>query len=709
MQQYNSPARATRQMRGPGPQWQGKYLGCRSCAHNHQSANKKLMMDTQSNTRVRVPNSLNTSTNMQPDGTDEAIDPNLQGRAMAEMHGGRRKTLMRCKQTLDVSTLNVRTLAGDHRKGELTANFSKHGLDLLGIQEHRIVHDETIRYGYIQGNALITSSAWRNERGASTGGVRILLGCKAAKALKSVRSHTSRILIANLHGNPATTIIVIYSPTNISDDNTIESFYDSLRRAIESIPAHNVLMIIGDFNARIGKPDAKFAFHETTNRNGTHLLDLISKKNLIITNLRFQKRAGKKWTYMDPAGNKCQLDFILANKKWQNSILNAEVYNSFSSIGSDHCVVTAKVRLSLRANGKTPPKKTKYDWKHFTTDTDLQQQFTVEVRNHFGALHEDESPTENYERFIEAAQEATEHLISKMKKTKRSQPSSDPRVKAARTKANEACSKYQQAINENTRYEYEQARKELEEAYNIITEEELNYKIRLIEDSHINSQHGQAWKLVNEISGRRTSQRGQIAGDTQQERVQNWYDHFVGLLGSEPDASDANVVIPPIFKNLGIEDGPFDEEEYAKAKKTLTEGKSCGEDGITPEILKRCDLDSIILKFCNIALSNVQAPDQWSIINIIPIPKSGDLSLGSNYRGISLSSLVAKVYNKMILNRIRPKLDPWLRPNQNGFHTGRTTTSQILALRRIIEGIKEYNLKAVMTFIDFKKAFDMVH
>ncbi len=119
-------------------------------------------------------------------------------------------------------------------------------------------------------------------------------------------------------------------------------------------------------------------------------------------------------------------------------------------------------------------------------------------------------------------------------------------------------------------------------------------------------------------------------------------------------------------------------------------------------------MDDIILEFCNIALTNGNgAPDQWSIINIILIPKSGDLSLGNNYRG--LSSLVAKVYNKMILNRIRPRLDPLLRPNQNGFRTGRTTTSQILALRRIIEGIKEYNLQAVMTFIGFKKAFHMVH
>ncbi len=75
-------------------------------------------------------------------------------------------------------------------------------------------------------------------------------------------------------------------------------------------------------------------------------------------------------------------------------------------------------------------------------------------------------------------------------------------------------------------------------------------------------------------------------------------------------------------------------------------------------------------------------PEQWSVLNIIPIPKSGDLSLGSNYCGISLSSVVSKVFNKMILNCIRSKLDQHLRKNQNGFRPGRTTISQILALKR---------------------------
>ena len=62
----------------------------------------------------------------------------------------------------------------------------------------------------------------------------------------------------------------------------------------------------------------------------------------------------------------------------------------------------------------------------------------------------------------------------------------------------------------------------------------------------------------------------------------------------------------------------------------------------------------------------------------------------------------------MLLNRIRPHLDPWLRINQNGFREKRSTEAQILSLRRLIEGIKSKNLPAIITFIDFKKAFDSI-
>ena len=67
------------------------------------------------------------------------------------------------------------------------------------------------------------------------------------------------------------------------------------------------------------------------------------------------------------------------------------------------------------------------------------------------------------------------------------------------------------------------------------------------------------------------------------------------------------------------------------------------------------------------------------------------------------------MYNRLILNRLRDAIDPHLRNNQNGFRSKRSTTSQVLALRRVIEEVKRNNLKAVLTFIDFRKAFDSIN
>ena len=116
-----------------------------------------------------------------------------------------------------------------------------------------------------------------------------MLNKRLINSLCKVISHSERILISIFHGNPATSIIIIYSPTNSSDDEVMNKFYDELRRAIETIPQHNVLIIIGDFNARIGKDDGNFTYHQETNKNGVLLIDIINEKQLVITNTCFQK------------------------------------------------------------------------------------------------------------------------------------------------------------------------------------------------------------------------------------------------------------------------------------------------------------------------------------------------------------------------------------------------------------------------------------
>ena len=76
------------------------------------------------------------------------------------------------------------------------------------------------------------------------------------------------------------------------------------------------------------------------------------------------------------------------------------------------------------------------------------------------------------------------------------------------------------------------------------------------------------------------------------------------------------------MNNLGIKEGAFTQEEYLRAKKAIVEGKACGEDGVSPEMLKRCQVNDIILEFCNTALLHHKKPSQWSLANIILIPKT---------------------------------------------------------------------------------------
>ena len=73
---------------------------------------------------------------------------------------------------------------------------------------------------------------------------------------------------------------------------------------------------------------------------------------------------------------------------------------------------------------------------------------------------------------------------------------------------------------------------------------------------------------------------------------------------------------------------------------------------------------------------------------ILPFPKKGDLGLAKNFRGITLTSLAAKIYNVLQRNRIGPKIDNILRKNQNNFPRNRSTTSQILTIRRILGGVR---------------------
>ena len=534
-----------------------------------------------------------------------------------------------------------------------------------------------------------------------------MLGSKARKALLKVRSINERILIAEFDGNPKTTVIVVYSPTNCADESKVEEFYNALRNTINDVPAHNFLVVLGDFNARLGPEYVPFPYHDKTNRNGGFLGELMVECGLLAANTQFQKRPGKLWTHKNKgSGQTTQLDYILVRKKWRNSVHNAEAYNSFCTVGSDHRVVTAELQLSLRTAKHA--QKTRYDWQRFSASPEMQENYTVAVRNRFQVL-EDDSNEARYEKFVKANKEAMEEVVPKKPKKKAERRSSHPSVIKARKEASDAQSTWEADKSDENQETWKRALSNLYVVYDQIKEHEIDSHISKIEATHGAQQYGEAWRTVNEITGRKQTKEGQVAGVSPEERVTTWFTHFKNLLGSPPEVDDPDEEIPNIFEDLDINDEPFTLDEFRKVKSSIKIGKAAGPDEIPPDVYKSCDFDEICLDFCNRALIENDKPDLWSYMNIIPVPKSGDLSNTNNYRGISLICIIAKIFNRLILNRIRSVIDVKLRYNQNGFRPKRTTVGQILALRRIIEGVKANNLSAIITFIDFRKAFDSIH
>ena len=155
-----------------------------------------------------------------------------------------------------------------------------------------------------------------------------------------------------------------------------------------------------------------------------------------------------------------------------------------------------------------------------------------------------------------------------------------------------------------------------------------------------------------------------------------------------------------IWKQLDIKLGPFTLELDSVLRK-IKNRKAAGLDEIPPVVWKTRQLDDIPLRHCN--------ADRWMKGCILLFPKKGDLKLAMNYRGITLTSIAAKIYNALLRNHIEPKIDNILRKNQNGFQRNRSTTSQILTIRRILKGVRAKILLATILFVDFTKAFVSIH
>ena len=102
-------------------------------------------------------------------------------------------------------------------------------------------------------------------------------------------------------------------------------------------------------------------------------------------------------------------------------------------------------------------------------------------------------------------------------------------------------------------------------------------------------------------------------------------------------------------------------------------------------------------------------PSEVTDSNIAILFKKGDRSQCGNYRGISVLSVVGKVFADILLQRLKRITDKVYPQSQSGYRENRSTIDGIFTLRQLMEKTKQQRQNLYMVFVDFTKAFDTVN
>ncbi|XP_078617621.1 uncharacterized protein LOC144885572 [Branchiostoma floridae x Branchiostoma japonicum] len=453
-----------------------------------------------------------------------------------------------------------------------------------------------------------------------------------------------------------------------------------------------------------------------TNDNGDRLVNLCQEHKLRPAQTRFPHPRSRLWTWMHPGGSTHQLDHILINGKWVNSLRNCRAYNSVE-LDSDHRILSVLLVTSLRTSKGKPCRRPKFNWRKLR-EAHTREVFQMELSNRFEALKCDEvsSPiTERYACWEKTVAETAEKVVGRCKSC--GMPSwVSAKTLELRDQRDKAKKRFLLAKTRQSKETWRQLNTSLNESYKRDEVAFTEQQIEDLEEADKKGDHLSTWKIINSISGknRRTNQkvkkRDGTAPSSDNELLAEWREYFSELLNnvSVPQTSG---LPPPADQDLPICVDPPTLEETVRAINSMKNNKAPGLDcAITAEALRGGGdvMARGIHAFCKEVFVTLTPPDQWITNVIVPLPKKGDLSLMTNYRGITLMSIAAKVYNKILLMRIRGHIDPILRSNQAGFRRGRSCAQQTHILRRIMEAYQTHQLPLVITFIDFKKAFDSI-
>ena len=487
-----------------------------------------------------------------------------------------------------------------------------------------------------EGNVMLYAG---KESGPRREGVGFILDKEATKSIIGYNPMSPRVITIRLKAHPINlTIIQVYAPTSDASDDNLESFYNTVQEALDKTPPRDLLVMMGDWNAKVGKTERKnshIGIHGLGEQNerGVKLAAFCISNDLTIGNTIFPHHPRRLYTWRSPGERtRNQIDYIMVKRRWRTSLLNVKTRPD-ADCGSDHQLLLATTKIKLQTTTKRE-NATRYDIQN------IPEAFTVEIRNRFTPLlqyaEEECTPEELWTKTTSTMSEIVKKYIPKRKRQKKAWLKNTTMDIAEERRTAKSRGDLEGLARLN---------KEFRKAANEDKRDYLKERCQHLEQSNKNPK--EVSKVIKEITGKWAPQTEVINdkdGNTLTESeaiMKRWAEHCHQLY-QEPQnhqwtRSHEHEREPDITR-----------EEVQTALRALPNDKAPGIDETPIELWKSSGEEGVTLlwKLCDKIWRCKEWPKDWCRGIFMPIYKKGNVKECSNYRTINLMVHASKVLLK---------------------------------------------------------------
>lgn len=668
------------------------------------------------------------------------------------LRGRRKPTHKLCLATWNVRTLKEDDLcchtASSGKQEEIAEVFHRYGVNIACLQEVRrlgsgveVIHRDRpsrqrwtlLHSGHkekrIHGVGIVLDrrmeNAWvaagRQWWPVSPRIIAVKLRFRKHSKLTRTRGDTLNVLV-----------ISAYAPTTSYTRAAIEQFYEDLDSVLSNKGKNDLVLIGGDFNARIGD-----GYNEGStevrgpyglgppNTAGKRMLSFCGQEGLTDVGSRFRKRASQRGTWQNPKTKRWRtIDYILTDQKHRHWCTDCQVMRG-AKADTDHAMIRCHLHIPGLSRFPSKQGERTQQPRHIASLSlpSIRAEFHRETERYLETTPTPTRSEERWARLVQAMSTAAEKSIPRPPRPPATWFESHRHilVPALLSKARAMIEAHKNPTAETWR----RFRVAKAEAQQLVRRAKNKYMASLADEVEDARSRGRdPWRPLSKLFKALCPKRQPPVTDvrhpdgrkceTMDETLEVWHAHNERVLNvkSTTRAGPGRIwedEMPECPERREMDTEP-NEEEVEAAIGRLRNGSAPGKDGLHPEMFKNPSPE--LLRELTEVIQSIwrdgTVPDAWREAELVPLPKKGDLTQCDNWRGITLLDVASKIFTHILLGRLTKVAEEVLPDTQCGFRRGRSVTDMTFALRQLQDRAREHRRPFFTVFVDLRKAYDSV-